>query len=920
MADDQSKAYSTSVWQNAPGAVLTSRGFVHQGLAIAVTAAAPVAAALPIVVLRPEDMSPRPASARMPAAIATSATLAGSVASGASALRQLSPSVRSPASSLQAAVLLSATDGGQVIPQMLPCWGTASPGAPFPVHLRSPSIRVQGPLFAASAAAGPVLLSSRLQPRRPLVAASPAPPTSVACACSALGAQSLTCLAALASNTQAFTAETQMPRGPLPRAVRRESAAFPLGCGSAVRPAEVMVVTELVQRTPRSLSELRAAVATAASPVILSQDSQSLGSGELAIAKPSPDEVPPWRPQGCDESRMHRGRWTPSFRALDCPGGVVDHVAAPVGSPSCGESEEDCEQLDAGSTSSVELLHNATLRIREAQQRQSELEVVASGLEVCSEPAHTCGVSFQKMSAMPPVGAAPGEHSGGSRDRCNVDCAVASVGILYSFGDPDFILRRRSGESSQQPHGADGMLSTSTESRAQGVASGVPCTVSVGEAEDGGSAASDLCTFATAARPSSRARCGTERQRRRLPSGTAVCGSPSDSSAAVARCVELDKDVEVLRQRLVAEVEESNGLRRLHREAMARLSEAEARLTVLAQSCEEASRDRDELLERLRLGAERQDRLVEMLEEQSRSGQELREQLGRAQELARPSAGARSLEDQVDVRVLQQGWASGSGSRLPPTVAEHHGLELEPLAMPELASLSPRALALLANGGLEKPAAGTGTECSTAMEDELPTTEERLMGAWSCTTLDGGSGECFDEEVPSALLPALPPTIPPASVDAGIAMLPSQSQTGGTNGNDADRLIALSLRDLSEIKALKKPPPPIRMLMEVCCVVFSIQPVKLPDERSAHGKLRYDYWEPARRYLLSDPFFLQKLRTYEDRLSAAQRSKIRRYFKDPEFTAERVRTCSKAAHELYVWLGRLVQEQGPLLAASPQMR
>merc|ERR1739844_233662 len=91
----------------------------------------------------------------------------------------------------------------------------------------------------------------------------------------------------------------------------------------------------------------------------------------------------------------------------------------------------------------------------------------------------------------------------------------------------------------------------------------------------------------------------------------------------------------------------------------------------------------------------------------------------------------------------------------------------------------------------------------------------------------------------------------------------------------------LSMRDLSELKALKKPPPPIRMLMEVCCLLFNIQPVKLPDENSAQGRLRLDYWEPARRYLLSDPFFLQKLRTYNDTIAPAQRAKIKRYFQDP---------------------------------------
>jgi len=126
-------------------------------------------------------------------------------------------------------------------------------------------------------------------------------------------------------------------------------------------------------------------------------------------------------------------------------------------------------------------------------------------------------------------------------------------------------------------------------------------------------------------------------------------------------------------------------------------------------------------------------------------------------------------------------------------------------------------------------------------------------------------------------------------------------------GAAAARAVNLSMRDLSEIKALKKPPPPIRMLMEICCMLFAIQPVKQPDDRNPK-KIHTDYWEPARRYLLSDPFFLSKLRLFEaDSISQAQHAKICRYFEDPQFTADRVRNCSKAAHELYGWVSVLVQ-------------
>merc|ERR1719235_541541 len=108
------------------------------------------------------------------------------------------------------------------------------------------------------------------------------------------------------------------------------------------------------------------------------------------------------------------------------------------------------------------------------------------------------------------------------------------------------------------------------------------------------------------------------------------------------------------------------------------------------------------------------------------------------------------------------------------------------------------------------------------------------------------------------------------------------------------------------------------MLMEVCCLLFHIQPVKQVDERNVR-KYKLDYWEPARRYLLSDPFFLSKLRMYEaEDISPAQRSKIERYFKDAEFTAERVRNCSKAAYELYEWVRLLLLQRVHQAPASPR--
>lgn len=227
------------------------------------------------------------------------------------------------------------------------------------------------------------------------------------------------------------------------------------------------------------------------------------------------------------------------------------------------------------------------------------------------------------------------------------------------------------------------------------------------------------------------------------------------------------------------------------------------------------------------------------------------------------------------------------------------------------------------------------------MGEELPA-EEQLIGEWStiCSTMSlqeegdqapdelqrtgsvgslGGLSAGSEPATPAAAAAAATPlsAATPRSAVSPTCHIVTCMEDAHCTVEAVRRTNALSLRDLSEIKALKKPPPPIRMLMEVCCLLFHIRPIKNIDEKNPK-RSSFDYWEPARRYLLSDPFFPSKLRMYEsEQVSHSQRVKIRRYFADPEFSADRVRNCSKAAHELYGWVRALVEERVPPTPTSP---
>ena len=73
----------------------------------------------------------------------------------------------------------------------------------------------------------------------------------------------------------------------------------------------------------------------------------------------------------------------------------------------------------------------------------------------------------------------------------------------------------------------------------------------------------------------------------------------------------------------------------------------------------------------------------------------------------------------------------------------------------------------------------------------------------------------------------------------------------------------------------------------------------------ASRRFQQDYWEPARRFLLSDSFFVAKLRALSpSEVSEPQKKRIRRYLKSPELARERVSNCSRAAVELLSWAPR----------------
>ncbi|EGD75848.1 dynein heavy chain 7 [Salpingoeca rosetta] len=115
-------------------------------------------------------------------------------------------------------------------------------------------------------------------------------------------------------------------------------------------------------------------------------------------------------------------------------------------------------------------------------------------------------------------------------------------------------------------------------------------------------------------------------------------------------------------------------------------------------------------------------------------------------------------------------------------------------------------------------------------------------------------------------------------------------------------LDTLKPSDIGEVKAMKRPPDIVRLVMEAVCILKGEKPDRVPDP-SGSGKKITDYWGPSLR-LLGDMKFLQSLKDYDkDNISPKVMKEIRdRFIPDENFVPEKVAKASVAAEGLCKWV------------------
>ncbi|KAG7500858.1 dynein heavy chain 3, axonemal [Solea senegalensis] len=107
---------------------------------------------------------------------------------------------------------------------------------------------------------------------------------------------------------------------------------------------------------------------------------------------------------------------------------------------------------------------------------------------------------------------------------------------------------------------------------------------------------------------------------------------------------------------------------------------------------------------------------------------------------------------------------------------------------------------------------------------------------------------------------------------------------------------------ITEVKSMKNPPGPVKLVMESICIMKGIKPEKKPDP-SGSGKMVEEFWGPSKK-LLADQKFLESLKTYDrDNIPAIYIKKIRdKYIDNPDFHPSVIKNVSSACEGLCKWV------------------
>ncbi len=127
----------------------------------------------------------------------------------------------------------------------------------------------------------------------------------------------------------------------------------------------------------------------------------------------------------------------------------------------------------------------------------------------------------------------------------------------------------------------------------------------------------------------------------------------------------------------------------------------------------------------------------------------------------------------------------------------------------------------------------------------------------------------------------------------------------------------LSKNDITEIKSFKEPPLGAKAVMKTMCILYNVNGEKIKGLPAKQGP-QYDYWEPAKKKVLTSDL-LKRCRDYnKDNISPEIIEKLRPLITAPEYKDEVLKNVSKAAWGLAKWVRAMVQYDDAMKIVRPK--
>ncbi|KAL2745195.1 dynein axonemal heavy chain 1-like [Vespula maculifrons] len=131
-------------------------------------------------------------------------------------------------------------------------------------------------------------------------------------------------------------------------------------------------------------------------------------------------------------------------------------------------------------------------------------------------------------------------------------------------------------------------------------------------------------------------------------------------------------------------------------------------------------------------------------------------------------------------------------------------------------------------------------------------------------------------------------------------------------------LKALNKGDITEVKAMKRPPVGVLLVIEAMCIVNNVKPNRLVGKQP--GEKILDYWTPGSQMLADPGHFLNMMVNFnKENITEEMINKLRPYVENPNFQPPKILQVSKACHSLCLWIHAMYNYYFVNLKVKPKM-